>query len=88
MAKKPSGLGRGLGDLLEDNMPRATKTHQVVLKKEVPVTVSPQIETSAPQVDRTAEKVAPKATAEYAPKPLFDQPIRNRSIKANFKNNK
>ena len=26
MQKKPSGLGRGLGDLLEDNAPEITKS--------------------------------------------------------------
>ena len=79
MAKKPSGLGRGLGDLLEDNMPQVSKTHQVVLKKEEPVTVSPQEE------EEIRVKKAPEAPAS---KPLFDQPVRNRSIKANFVNKK
>lgn len=79
MAKKPSGLGRGLGDLLEDNMPQVSKTHQVILKKEEPVTVSPQEE----------REISAKNTLEApASKPLFDQPVRNRSIKANFVNKK
>ena len=35
MAKKPSGLGRGLGDLLDDNKPVITKTQpKVVIRKE------------------------------------------------------
>ena len=79
MAKKPSGLGRGLGDLLEDNMPQVSKTHQVILKKEEPVTVSPQEE----------EEIRVKKVPEPPiSKPLFDQPIRNKSIKANFVNKK
>ncbi len=36
MSKKPSGLGRGLGDLFDDNKPFVTETQQakVVLRKE------------------------------------------------------
>ena len=42
MAKKPSGLGRGLGDLLEDNKPVITtsKSSVVIRKEEKKVTVS------------------------------------------------
>ena len=42
MAKKPSGLGRGLGDLLEDNKPVVTKSQAkvVIRKEEKKVTVS------------------------------------------------
>ena len=87
MAKKSSGLGRGLGDLLEDNMPRVNQTHRVVLKKEEPVTVSPQIEVGIPAAGGSVENTELGKFEEHAPKPLFDPPIRNRSIKANFKNN-
>ncbi len=36
MAKKPSGLGRGLGDLLDDNAPQITSktSSKVVLRAE------------------------------------------------------
>lgn len=35
MQKKPSGLGRGLGDLLEDNAPEITKSSsRVVIRAE------------------------------------------------------
>ena len=88
MAKKPSGLGRGLGDLLEDNMPHVSNSHRVVLKKEEPVTVSPQIEVGAVTLQGDAGRSAAELGSERQAKPLFDQPIRNRSVKANFKNQK
>ena len=36
MAKKPSGLGRGLGDLLDDNTPeiRKSNTAKVIIRTE------------------------------------------------------
>ena len=86
MAKRTSGLGRGLGDLLEDNMPQATRTHHVVLKKDEPVTVSPQKEAVVPPVAKPAEPTVGREPSATVSKPLFDQPIRNRSIKANFIN--
>lgn len=79
MAKKASGLGRGLGELLEDNAPQVNRGHRVILKKEEQVCVSPLERPFSPSAPYGGE-------AEAAPKPLFDAPIRNRSIKANFKN--
>ena len=69
MAKKESGLGRGLGDLLDDNTPeiRAGKG-SVVLK------------TGDERI-----RITPPETEEKQTKPLFNEPIKNRSIKANFR---
>jgi hypothetical protein len=87
MAKKTSGLGRGLGDLLEDNMPQATRTHHVALKKDELVTVSPQSERVTQPVEKPVERpVAVQEPSTPMSKPLFDRPVRNRSIKANFIN--
>lgn len=73
MAKKMSGLGRGLGDLLEDNTPSVRQGGQgsaVRIGSVVPPS-SPVVETKAP---------AP------TPKPLYAEVHRNKSLKANFKN--
>ncbi len=74
MAKKPSGLGRGLGDLLEDNSPEIQNRGNVVLRgstKNAPEEVAPVV---VPPLG-----CAPKSLYEEKPK---------RSIKANFKNQK
>ena len=69
MAKKESGLGRGLGELLDDNTPeiRAGKG-SVVLK-----------------AGEERIRITPPETEEKQTKPLFNEPIKNRSITANFK---
>ncbi len=41
MAKKPSGLGRGLGDLLEDNTPEIRVGKESVVRREATPTVTP-----------------------------------------------
>lgn len=66
MANKPSGLGRGLEDLLEDNTPslRSQKPN-VVLRKE----------SEAP-----VQKL-PNSLYERKTKPLFETKPRNKSLK-------
>ncbi len=76
MAKKPSGLGRGLGDLLEDNNPEIRGTSNVVLRGEVGKSSGEE----APSV------VVPPLGC--APKSLYEEKPKNRSIKANFRNQK
>ncbi|MBE6556692.1 MAG: hypothetical protein E7664_02975 [Ruminococcaceae bacterium] len=64
MAKKQSGLGRGLGDLLEDNKPEIRSSSRVVIRED--------------------KKDAPKASVG-----LYDglSGHKNRSVKANFRQN-
>lgn len=69
MTKKESGLGRGLGELLDDNTPEIrTGKGSVVLK-------------SGDQRIR----ITPPETQNTQTKPLFDEVPKNRSIKANFR---
>ena len=72
MPKKPSGLGRGLGDLLEDNAPSLrTQQPSVVIRTgqsgEVP-----------PPPQRTLPK---NSLYEIKTKPLFETKPRNKSLK-------
>ena len=75
MAKKPSGLGRGLGDLLEDNNPEIRHRGNVVLRGDA----------QAPSGEVAPSVVIPPLGC--APKSLYEEKPR-RSIKANFKNQK
>ena len=69
MPKKPSGLGRGLEELLEDNTPEiATNRSTVVIKN-----------------DGKPIRITPKGTAPIEPKSLYETKPKNRSVKANFK---
>lgn len=68
-AKKPSGLGRGLGELLEDNTPDIRAEH-------TKVTV---------QREGDSIRITPVGSTEIKTKKLFDAPHKNRSVKANFK---
>ena len=70
MANKPSGLGRGLGDLLEDNTP-SLRTPQ----PNVVVRTTGESGTQAPQ------KSLPSSLLEVKPKPLFESKPRNKSLK-------
>lgn len=74
MAKKPSGLGRGLGDLLEDNSPEIRSRGNVVLRGGA--------QTSS---EESSSVVVPPLGC--APKSLYEEKPK-RSIKANFKNQK
>ena len=55
MAKKPSGLGRGLGDLLEDNTPEIQTNKSTVIIKN----------------DGNPIRITPKGTAPIEPKSLY-----------------
>ena len=75
MAKKPSGLGRGLGELLEDNSPEIRSQGSVVLRGDA----------KASSEEPVSSVVVPPLGC--APKSLYEEKPR-RSIKANFKNQK
>ncbi len=69
MPKKPSGLGRGLGDLLEDNTPSLrTQQPNVVIRTEKSGEVS-------------TPKPLPNSLYEIKTKPLFETKPRNKSLK-------
>lgn len=67
MATKPSGLGRGLGDLLDDNTPsvRTSKPSVVVRKKD----------------DELPKKPLPNSLYEVKTRPLFESKPKNKSVK-------
>ena len=69
MAKKDSGLGRGLGDLLEDNTPDVREGRSKVT-----------VETNGDII-----KITPEGSANGSPKALFETPKKNKSLKANFR---
>lgn len=69
---KPSGLGRGLGDLLDDNTPDVREARSKVTVK----------------TEGDVIKITPETSNQSAPKALFETPKRNKSLKANFKNQK
>ena len=73
MAKKPSGLGRSLGDLLEDNTPqlRNGKGSASLRQGEETIHIAPSA--SAPNPQREV-------------KSLYETKHKNRSVRANFKN--
>lgn len=82
MAKKTSGLGRGLGDLLEDNTPEIRIDRGSVMRNEeekkaepIPLTTSTPVSTSASDLYRNTH-----------PKSLYEEKHKNKSLKANFKN--
>lgn len=67
--KKQGGLGRGLGELLEDNTPDVREGRgTVVVKKE-----------------GGSIKITPVGSTEVKTKSLFDTKPKNKSVKANFK---
>ena len=67
--KKPSGLGRGLGELLDDNTPDIREGRSKVTVK----------------ADGDFIKITPEGSANAQPKALFETPRKNKSVKANFK---
>lgn len=80
MARKTSGLGRGLGDLLEDNTPEIRSNCASVLRKEAEKKSEPtpiSIPTSAPTSD---------LYKNIPTKSLYEEKHKNKSLKANFKN--
>ena len=76
MAKKPAGLGRSLGDLLEDNTPeiRREKGSASLRQGEETIRIAPA-------------EIKPKEAPKSEAKSLYGEPIhKNRSVRANFKN--
>ena len=72
MPKKPSGLGRGLDDLLDDN------TLSLREKKGKPL-----VEAKGEAVER---KVTPISSLyDTTPKSLYDTKPRTKSVKSNYK---
>jgi hypothetical protein len=67
--KKLSGLGRGLGDLLEDNTPDVREGRSKVT-----------VETNGDII-----KITPEGSANGSPKALFETPKKNKSLEANFR---
>ena len=67
--KKPSGLDRGLGELLEDNTPEIREGRGSVVVKNEGGTI----------------KITPTSTSPSATKQLFETKPKNRSVKSNFK---
>jgi len=95
MAKKPSGLGRGLGDLLEDNAPEIRREQgSAVRRSEVPSASHPSVSVPTPTPVATPTStpvVMPMPTSQgyvgYTAKGLYDESKhKNKSLKANFKN--
>ncbi len=70
MAKKPSGLGRGLGDLLEDNTPSLRTREASVI-----------VRTGESREAVTTPKPLPNTLYEIKTKPLFETKPRNKSLK-------
>lgn len=79
MAKKTSGLGRGLGELLEDNAPEFRQGQgSVVRKTEAPTAPAGSTSTPVPK---------PQGYSNPSPQGLYDgKQHKNKSLKANFKN--
>lgn len=71
MATKPSGLGRGLGDLLDDNNPS--------LRPSKPNVVVRNGEGQEKQAQRSAN--IKNSLYDTTPKPLFESKPRNKSFK-------
>ena len=67
--KKLSGLGRGLGDMLEDNNPTVREGRSTVTIRKEGETI----------------RVTPLGSTEIKTKTLFENKPKNRSVKANFK---
>ena len=68
MPKKPSGLGRGLGDLLEDNT--------LSMRTQKPSVIVRQGESGEAQ-----KKPLPNSLYEIKTRPLFETKPRNKSLK-------
>ena len=89
MAKKPSGLGRGLDELLEDNTPsrRPTPKTQKPLVEAKDEFVSSATQKTIPTPTKTVTK--PQMSAETLfqnkAKPLYN--TQRTTLKANFKKN-
>ena len=72
MQKKPSGLGRGLDELLDDNTPSLRESNK-----------KPLVE---PKGEAPAKKATPVLSLyDTTPKSLYDTKPRTKSVKSNFK---
>ena len=67
--KKPSGLGRGLGELLDDNTPDVREGRSKVTVKNDGDTIT----------------ITPEGSANVPTRALFETPKKNKSVKANFR---
>ena len=67
--KRMSGLGRGLGDMLDDNNPEIREGRSSVTIRKEGETI----------------RVTPLGSAEIKTKTLFETKPRNRSVRSNFK---
>ena len=67
--KKPSGLGRGLGELLDDNAPVVRERSSSVSVRKEGATI----------------RITPEGSIKKETKTLFESKPRNLSVKANFK---
>ena len=96
MAKKPSGLGRGLDQLLEDNTPRriAQKGQKPLVEAKdefvasTPKTSAPAPKTppqKSPATDQTKQQAHNMSLYQNKVKPLYN--TQRTTLKANFKNN-
>ena len=66
---KPSGLGRGLGELLDDNNPELRSDRgSATIRKE-----------------GESIRITPMGSVEITTKALFETKHKNKSVKANFK---
>ena len=72
MAKKPSGLGRGLEDLLEDNAMTKRQSSKPLVESKGEVAATKAASSSA--------------VYEVKPKALYETKPKTKSLKANFKN--
>ena len=72
MANKPSGLGRGLGDLLDDNNPSLHPSRPNVV-----------VRTGENQENQTSQRSVNIKNSLYdtTPKPLFESKPRNKGFK-------
>ena len=68
MAGKPSGLGRGLGDLLEDNTP-SLRTQQ------------PNVVVRTGEGNKAPQSPLPNTLLEVKTRPLFESKPKNKSLK-------
>lgn len=69
MPKKPSGLGRGLGDLLEDNtLSMRTQKPSVIVRQ-------------GGEGGEAQKKPLPNSLYEIKTRPLFETKPRNKSLK-------
>ena len=89
MAKKPSGLGRGLDELLEDNTPsrRPTPKSQkpLVEAKDEFVASTPHKTIPTPTKTVTKPQISGETLFQNKVKPLYN--TQRTTLKANFKKN-